>query len=224
MKSDVQIQKDVIEEIKWNRGLNLSDIGVCCKNGVVTLSGQVDTFAEKVNAEKAAKKVFGVMAVAEDIHVGMSASNKETDAEIADMVLTALKWNSAVQEEKIKITVENGYVTLEGEADWEYQRSQAKKALEFLPSIKGIFNLITLKACATPNDVKTQIQAAFQRHASLDSRGILVSVIGNKAVLRGTVRSITEKEDAEHAARAARGIVSVENNLAIEVPEIPLNE
>jgi osmotically-inducible protein OsmY len=126
----VQIQKDVLEEIKWQPDLKLSDIGVSCKNGVVTLSGQVATYSQKVNAEKAAKKVSGVMAVAENIHVGVSAANRKTDAEIAEAALTALKWNSAVQNERIKILVEDSYLTLEGEADSEYQRSQAKKCLE----------------------------------------------------------------------------------------------
>lgn len=219
MKTDLEIQRDVMEEIKWQPDLNLSDIGVCCKNGVVTLSGRVETFSQKVNAEKSAKRVAGVMAVAENIHVGLSAANRKTDSEVADTVLNALKWNSAVQEEKIKVQVEDSYVTLEGQADSEYERSQAQKALEALPGIKGIFNLIKLKPSPTPEDIKSQIEAAFKRSATLDSDNIQVSVTGNKVTLKGAVRSIIEKEDAEDVASSAPGIATVENELEIKMPE-----
>jgi osmotically-inducible protein OsmY len=219
MKSDIQIQKDVVEELKWHPELKRSDIGVCCKDGVVTLSGQVATYSQKMNAEKAAKKVFGVKAVAEEIHVGVSAIDKKTDAEIADAVLNALKRNSAVQDEKIKIVVEDSYITLEGEADSEYQRSQAKKSLEFLPGIKGVFNMITIKPAAGPDDIKHKIESAFQRSAFLDAKEIQVSVNHNKVTLQGTVRSIHEKENAELAVWGAPGIVAVENKLEVEMPE-----
>lgn len=219
MKSDVQIQKDVMAEIKWQPDLSASEIGVACKNGVVTLSGQVDNYHQKVTAEKAAKRVAGVKAVAEDIQVGMSPIDKKTDAEIAELVLTALKWNSAVQEEKIKIEVERGVVKLEGEAEWEYQRSQAKKTIEFLPGVKMVFNLITLKPKTTVQDIQKKITDAFQRSASIDSKAITIEVTGDKVVLRGKVRSFAEREDAEQAAWAAPGIRTVESKLEIDVHE-----
>ncbi|SHF40045.1 BON domain-containing protein [Pedobacter caeni] len=219
MKSDAQIQKDVMAEIKWQPELNASEIGVACKNGVVTLSGQVDNYHQKITAEKAAKRVTGVKIVAEDIQVGMSPVGEKTDAEIAALVLTALKWNSAVQEEKIKIKVENGFVKLEGEAEWEYQRSQAKKAIEFLPGVKMVFNLITLKPKTRVQDIQKKITAAFQRSASIDSKAITIEVTGDKVVLRGKVRSFAEREDAEQAAWAAPGIVDVESKLEIDIPE-----
>lgn len=216
MKSDVQIQKDVMAEIKWQPDLIASEIGVACKNGVVTLSGQVDHYHQKIAAEKAAKRIAGVKAVAEDIQVGMSPIDKKTDTEIAEMVLNALKWNSAVQEEKIKINVENGLVKLEGEAEWEYQRGQAKKAIQFLPGVKMVFNLITLQPKATAEDIQKKITAAFQRSANIDSKALTIEVIGDAAVLRGKVRSLAEKEDAEQAAWAAPGIRSVESKLEID--------
>lgn len=218
MKTDLEIQRDVMEEIKWTPDLNLSDIGVCCKNGVVTLSGRVANFSQKVNAEKAAKRVSGVMAVAENIHVGLSAANRRTDSEIAEAVLNALKWNSAVQDEQIKVQVEDSYVTLEGLASTEYQRSQAQKAIEALPGIKGIFNLIKLQAAAAPEDIRSQIEAAFRRSATLSTNDIQVSVNGNKVTLQGSVRSILEKEDAGHVASSAPGIMTVDNELEIEIP------
>ena len=132
MKSDNQIQKDVMDELKWEPYLNASDIGVSVKNGIVTLSGQVDTYSKKIAAEKAPKRVAGVKAVAEDIQVGVSPVYSKTDTEIAQAVLNALKWHSAVQEEKIKIKVENGNVKLEGEVEWEYQRNNVKTAIENL--------------------------------------------------------------------------------------------
>ena len=132
MKTDVQIQKDVMDELKWEPGLKTSEIGVTAKDGVVTLSGQVDTYLKKLSAERAAKRVSGVKAVAEDIQVGSSPLYARTDSEIAAAALTALKWNSAVQEEKIKIKVEDGIVKLEGEVEWDYQRTQAKRSIESL--------------------------------------------------------------------------------------------
>ena len=215
MKNDVQIQQDVVEQLKLHPELKISEIGVCCKNGVVTLSGEVSTFAQKVIAERCAKKVSGVMAVAEDIQVGPFSPSRRTDPEIADAALNALKWNSAVQEEKIKIIVENGYVTLEGTATSAYERTQAEKSLEYLP-LKGIFNLITLSCCATSELVKQQIEAAFQRRAVIDANGISVSVVGNKVVLRGVVRSNLERNDAAHTALAAPGIEEVENNIQVK--------
>jgi len=219
MKSDVQIQQDVMDELKWEPGLSSSQIGVAVKDGVVTLAGIVDTYLKKLNAERAAKRVSGVKAVAEDIQVETSFGYKRSDAEIAAAVLNALEWNSAVQDEKIKIKVEDGIVTLEGEAEWEYQRNQAKKSVESLTGVNGVRNFITLKPHANAEGIEQKITAAFQRHASIDSKGIHASVNGSKVILSGKVRSFREKEDAADAAWAAPGIISVENNLSIEAPE-----
>ncbi|WP_285057613.1 BON domain-containing protein [Pedobacter ginsengisoli] len=223
MKTDVQIQKDVMDELKWEPGLKTSEIGVTAKDGVVTLSGQVDTYLKKLSAERAAKRVSGVKAVAEDIQVGSSPLYARTDSEIAAAALTALKWNSAVQEEKIKIKVEDGIVKLEGEVEWDYQRTQAKRSIESLTGVRMVINLISLKPRVSADGIEEKIGAAFQRHASIDAKAIDVSVSGSKVILRGKVRSFTERDDAADAAWAAPGVTSVENHLSIEIPELAYN-
>ena len=217
MKTDSEIQKDVMDELKWEPMLNASEIGVAVKNGVVTLSGTVNSFAKKTAAEEAAKKIGGVKAVAEDIEVVLTSGGKRTDALIAEAVVNALKWNSSVPDEKIRIGVENGWVTLEGEVEWEFQRQAAKTAVADLTGVRGISNLIKLSGIAKPADIKNRIASAFQRHASLDSDKISISVDGSKVTLSGKVRSLAEKRDAENAAWLAPGVNKVENKLEVDV-------
>ena len=222
MKSDADIQKDVMDQLKWEPFLKASEIGVAVKNGIVTLTGQVDSYLKKMAAERATRNVYGVRAIAEDIQIGVSPAFKKTDMEIADAVLNALKWHSAVPEEGIRVKVENGVVTLEGEADWDYQRSSANNAIENIVGVKDIHNNITVRARITQDDLKQKISAAFHRSATIDARSITVEITGNKAVLKGHVRSYAEKEDAKKAALAAPGITSVDNKLDIEYE--PLKE
>jgi VCBS repeat-containing protein len=224
MKSDVQIQNDVMEELKWEPFLNASEIGVAVKNGIVTLSGQVDSYSKKIAAEKAAKKVSGVKAIAEDIVIGVSPTHKKTDTEIAEAVLNALKWHTAVQEEKIKIKVEEGNVRLDGEVDWEYQRTNAKTAIENLSGVRSVINFITVRAKVLVTDVKQKITAAFHRSATIDAARVKTEITGNKVILRGMVRSLAEKEDAETAAWNAPGVTVVENRLLVEEPEYAFEE
>jgi osmotically-inducible protein OsmY len=224
MKTDNQIQKDVMEELSWEPFLNESEIGVAVKNGVVTLSGIVDSYSKKLSAEKAAKKVTGVKAVAEDIQVGISPSYRKSDTEIAEAILNALKWHTAVQDEKVKIKVEDGIVKLEGEVEWEYQRTNARTAVENLTGVRSIINLITVKPRIAATDIEKKISAALHRSATFDAERIQVDVVGNKAILKGKVRSFAEKDDAENAAWSAPGIVSVENKIEIEVPSYAFTE
>lgn len=219
MKSDIQIQKDVMDELKWEPYLTASEIGVAVRNGIVTLSGQVDSYSKKLLAEKVTKRVAGVKAVAEDIQVGIAPGNRKTDAEIADAVLNALKWHTAVQDEKIKIKVEDGCVILEGEVEWDYQRTSAKAAIENLAGVRSVVNLISVKPRIKASDVQQKINDAFIRNATIDAEKIIVEVSGGKVVLRGNVRSFVEKEDAERAAWAAPGVINLESYLEIEVPE-----
>lgn len=219
MKTDAQIQKDVMDELKWQPFLNSSEIGVAVKNGVVTLSGIVDMYSKKLAAEKAAKKVVGVKAVAEEIQVGVSPVYRKTDTEIAEAVYNALKWHTAIREDQIKIKVEDGIVYLEGEVQWAYERNYAKNAIENLTGVKAVINQITVKPRINPTELENKISAALHRSATLDSSKISTSVLGNKVILRGSVRSFAESEDAENAVWAAPGVMSVENNLVIEEPE-----
>lgn len=219
MKTDFQIQKDVMDELKWEPYLNAAEIGVSVKNGVVTLSGHVDSYSKKIKAEKTAKKIAGVKAIAEDIQVGISPTLRKTDTEIAEAVLNALKWHTAVQDEKIKIKVEDGIVRLEGEVDWEYQRKNAKKAVENLTGVRSVLNLITLKPQVIAADIESKINAAFHRSATVDADKIKAEVVGTKVTLFGKVRSLAEKEDAEIAAWNAPGVTSVVSKIEVEVPE-----
>lgn len=219
MKTDSQIQKDIMDQLSWEPYLNAAQIGVAVKNGIVTLSGQVDTYSKKLIAENAAKKISGVKAIAEDIQIGVSPVYNKTDAEIAEAVLNALKWHTAVQEDKIKIKVEDGYVRLEGEVEWDFQRKNAASAIENLAGVRSVINLITVKPKVSSSDIEEKINEAFKRSATIDAGKITAEVIGNKAILRGKVRSFAEKEDAENAAWFAPGITSVDSKIEIEIPE-----
>jgi len=220
MKTDIEIQKDVLEELKWVPLLNATEIGVAVKNGIVTLSGMVDTYSKKVSAENAAKKVSGVTAVAENIQVKISALGKKTDTEIAEAVLHALKWNSAVPEEKIKIKVEDGWVTMDGEIEWEYQKTSAKNAVSNLMGVRGITDhmKVTPKVALSfsADKVKSSIIKALHRRASRDAEKINIETVGNKVILSGVVRTWAERDDACTAAWSIPGVFWVENNIEIE--------
>lgn len=215
MKSDLQIQKDVIAQLNWQPEVNAAEIGVSVKEGVVTLSGIVDNYIKKIAAERAAKAVAGVRAVAENIQVGISPKFRRTDTEIAGSVLNMLKWHSAVDEKNIKIKVEDGVVTLEGEVDWHYERKSIQTVIEGISGIRLINNFIQVKPAATAEDIKQKITSYFERSATIDAKNIVVEIVDNKAILHGKVSSIREKEEAAEAAWAARGIVAVDNQLEI---------
>lgn len=220
MKTDAQIQKDVTDQLKWEPILNASEIGVAVKDGVVTLSGIVDTYSKKLAAETAAKRITGVKAVAEDIQVGSSPIFNRTDSELAAAVVNALKWNSSVPDEKIKVKVEDGSVTLEGIVDWDYQRNAARMAVANLAGVKRVNNFLTLKPTVMASDVKGKISSSFLRHATIDADKISVEVSGNKVTLKGTVRSYAEEDDAIAAAWAAPGVSSVDSRLVIRQEEL----
>jgi len=219
MRTDADIQKDVMDQLKWEPFLNAEQLGVAVKNGIVTLSGIVDSYSKKIGAELAARKVVGVRIVAEEIQVGSSPLFDRTDTEIAEGILNALKWHTAVPEELLKIKVEKGVVSLEGEVKWNFQREAAVNAVKNLAGVRSVNNYMTIRSVITPDDVREKISASLARHAVIDAEKIRVELSGNRVVLSGTVRSLAEKDDAEHAAWSAPGVAAVDNRLTVAVGE-----
>ena len=221
MRTDDDILKDIFAELKYEPNLRNDDIAVSVRDGVVTLAGFVDSYADKWRAESVVGRIDSVKAVANDLEVKLPAGSERPDPEIARAVLDALKWNILVRHENIKVTVENGWVTLRGAADWYYQKEEAERTVRNITGVKGVSNLITVAAKPTPSDVKQKIVESLKRGAQFDAERITVEVVGSKAVLKGSVRSYAEMRDAERAARRAPGITEVENRLTVD-PSIPV--
>jgi osmotically-inducible protein OsmY len=215
MKSDAQLQADVIEELKWWPNVNAANIGVAVKNGIVTLTGHVEHYAEKVAAEEAAKAVYGVRGIANDIDVRVPGSGKRTDTEIAEAALNALKWDFEVPEDRIKVVVKDGWVTLEGTVDWEYQKKAAERAVRYLMGVVGVTNLIKVKPAVKSVDIKAKIEDAFRRQANLDARRINVTTNDGEVILTGSVSSWAERDAAIAAAWSAPGVTSVKADIAV---------
>lgn len=215
-KTDTELQEDVLDELKWEASVNAADIGVAVKNGVVTLSGHVPSYAERWGAERAAKRVAGVKAVANELDVKLPGSSERTDQDIAVAAVNALKWHPFVPTDKIKPVVNQGWIKLEGEVNWQFQSSAAEKAVRYLPGVKGVTNLITVKPRVSPIELMAKIQDAFKRSAKLDAERITVEADGGKVTLRGAVRSWTERQEAERVAWMAPGVSSVDNRITVE--------
>jgi osmotically-inducible protein OsmY len=215
MKSDAALQDDVLEELKWEPSVNAAHIGVSVKEGIVTLSGHVPSFVEKYAAEKAAKRVYGVKAVADELDVKLADSHRKSDEDIARACLEALKSNASLPAERIKIIVRNNWVTLEGEVEWQYQKDAAVTIVREQTGVTGITNAITVKPKVSPRDVRDQIEAAFKRNAAIDARRISVESHNGTIVLQGSVRSWVERDQAQQAAWAAPGVTAVENHITV---------
>ena len=215
IRSDVDIQQDVLEELNWDQHINVSDIGVSVKEGVVTLTGLVDNYLVRLAAQNAALRVKGAHAVANNIEVRLHTSAERTDSDLALAALYALKWDAAIPTDKLDITVSHGYVTLRGEVEWPFQREAAERAIRRLAGIKGVTNWVTVAIRATSGDIKQKIEKALVRNAETDAHHITVEVHGHAATLKGHVRSFAEKLAAERTALSAPGIASVDNEIKI---------
>jgi osmotically-inducible protein OsmY len=215
MKTDAELQQDVMNELKWEPTIKAAEIGVGVKDGVVTLSGYVDSYVKKWVAERAAARVSGVRAVAEEIQVRLPGSLKRSDEDIAGAVANVLEWNVLVPHDRVKVQVQDGLVTLSGEVDWWYQKNAAEEAVRYLMGVVLFNNQITVKPTVKPLDVKGKIESAFRRNALLDSRRVTVETRGGWVILSGSVRNWAERAEAQWTAWAAPGVSEVENNIII---------
>jgi osmotically-inducible protein OsmY len=215
MKSDSEIERDVRDELKWDPDLDAEDIAVSVKNGVVTLAGFTRSYSDRLEAEAAAKRVAGVLAVANDIEVRLPAIDRRPDPDIARDAVAALKAQLPISYDRIKVIVKDGWVYLEGAAEWQYQKTTAENAVRKVKGVKGVTNSIVLKPQVTPSDIQRKIQEAFKRNAELDANRISVETNGSEVVLKGTVRSWIEREEAERVAWSAPGITKVEDRIVV---------
>lgn len=215
MKTDLDIQHSVQYELEWEPSVDAAHIGVTANDGVVTLSGHVATHAERLAAERATKTVYGVRAVANELEVRLPDGHKRTDEDIATACANSLKQHSLVPSGRIKPTVSNGRIKLEGEVEWQYQRIAAEQAVRYLPGVVSLVNAITLKPRVSARDVKDKIEQALKRSAELDARRIDVRVDGGKVSLYGSVRSWIEKDEAMRTAWAAPGVVAVDDRVVV---------
>jgi osmotically-inducible protein OsmY len=215
MKDDVALRRDVLDELEWEPSLDAAEIGVTAREGVVTLTGAVKSYTEKITAERVTKRVQGVKGIANDIEVRLPGTAERTDSDIARAAVDALTWKSSVPADRVRVLVKNGWVTLEGQVDWQYQKDAAFGAVDHLVGVKGVTNMIALRPRVSATEVKSRIEAAFRRSAELDAQKVRVEIRDGKVTLRGDVRSWSERHEAERTAWAAPGVTQVENLIAI---------
>jgi osmotically-inducible protein OsmY len=216
MKTDVDLKADVMAELDWDTAVNAAGIGVMVKHGVVTLTGHLDTFAEKHAVERAVHRVAGVRGIAHELDVKLAAEHKRSDSEIAQAATAALRWNSRIPDGSILVDVENGWITLTGEVDWSYQAAQAVKCIRPLVGLRGLRNKITIRPRANPQDIGAEITAALTRQATREAKHIGIAVQGGVVTLRGKVHSLAERDAAFGVAFTSLGVTEVVDELEVE--------
>lgn len=216
MKTDLQLQRDVLDELKFEPSIREAEIGIAAMAGVVTLTGFVDSYAEKFSAERTAERVGGVKAVADEIKVKLPGAHQRSDTDIAHAVVNALRWDIQVPDDRIKATVDDGWIALDGEVEWQYQKWAAEGAVRNLTGVKGVSNLLTVKPRkASTHEVGQKIKDSMRRHAERDADRITIEAKDGRVTLRGTVSSFAERQDAERAAWQALGVTNVEDMIAV---------
>ena len=213
--TDTDLERDVKAELRWNPNLDDADIAVSVKDGVVTLAGFTKSFSDKYEAENAVKRVAGVKGIANDIEVRLPALDQRPDPDIARDAVAALKSQLPASSEHIKVVVKGGWVTLEGEVEWQFQRDSAERAVRRIRGVKSVSNLIKLQPRAQPDEIKRKIEEAFKRNAELDAERISVEAIGSEVILKGQVRSWIARREAERVAWSAPGVTRVVDNIVI---------
>ena len=215
MRFDRDIKQDLENELKWDPDINATDVGVTVKKGVVSLTGYVPFYMQKYEAENAAKRVKGVLGIANDIEVHLPSSHQKTDPELARAAIEAISIELPSSHERFKVIAKDGWLTLEGDAEWQYQRNQAESATRKLHGVKGVINRVVLKPRVAPVEIKAKIENAFKRSAEVDAQHISVTADGGEVILAGAVSSWSEKQEAERTAWRAPGVVRVHNHINI---------
>jgi len=215
MRSDSDIKRDVEEELKWDPDIDATDIAATVKGGVVNLTGFTRSYSQKFEAERAAKRVAGVVGLANDIEVRVPAADERPDPEIARDTVAALRNQLPVSSQNATATVKNGWITLEGEVEWNYQREMAENSVRWLKGVRGVTNLLQVKPKISPADIKRKIEEAFRRSAEVDAKRVTVEAREGEVVLKGTVRSWAERQEAERAAWSAPGVKKVDDRITI---------
>ncbi len=215
LQTDEAIQRDVLDELKWDTRLRASEIGVAVKDGIATLTGFVDSYLKKRAAEAAAQRVRNVKAVANELEVRLPGSAERTDTDLAEAVVNALKWDTGIPAGKLEVAVSKGWVTLKGEVEYAFEKKDAERAIRYIAGITGVSNLVRVKPPLFPTDLKADIEKALTRNAETDAEHITVDVSGSKVSLYGTVHSYAERKAAENAVWAAPGVTEVDDRIAI---------
>ena len=215
MKTDMQIKTDVSAELMWDPAVTAANVGVAVKDGIVTLSGTVDTYMQKHAIERAARRIAGVRGIALDLEVRLSPGHARTDSEIAQAAVHALRWHSLVPDDKVKVEVEDGWLRLTGEVDWGYQLASAEQCVRPLVGVRGVTNEIRLKQRASPQDIRLDIVEALRRHAEREGGHIGIDVDGGVVTLSGQVDSLADHEAALGTAYASKGVTRVIDRLVV---------